>query len=165
MQEYNRVNRGHSDALKIQIRKKIEDLFNDSVITSAENPLALATRTWSIAIYTQWFSALRPISVHDEVFILKAPSTFAANWIQRHYLELIENTVRIVNPSLHCFIIGPDELESSKAIEWTAPMGHSEYIEWSKLVKDISSKVKSRKKDAEGKQKTSTQNNKIPLHI
>jgi chromosomal replication initiator protein len=61
-----------------------------------------AERTWSHVVerardelsessYSMWFAGVRPISLHDGVLEVVAPSDYVRDWLTKNYLELIQS--------------------------------------------------------------------------
>jgi hypothetical protein len=75
--------------------KKPSDALKDA------HPVAKATYLWAILseqlldvlgpeVHHQWFRNVRAVVITDNTLLLETPNHFAAQWIHRHYQELVD---------------------------------------------------------------------------
>lgn len=102
------------NTLKRNIATKLKEIRNDSF----DNPVVKARNTWQVAsemlvimlgdeVHTQWFKNISPLFLKNKILVLQTENTFAAQWINTHYQELVESVLKIQDPALSCFFIAP----------------------------------------------------------
>ena len=66
--------------------------------------------------YKTWFKPIKPISYSNYVLTLKVPNKFFYEWIEEHYLEILNNSAKkILGNKIRIEYIIENEKESSTA--------------------------------------------------
>ncbi|MBG59352.1 MAG: hypothetical protein CMJ16_02735 [Peredibacter sp.] len=105
------------DRLKRSINHRLKEILN----TERDNPVLKAQHSWSIVseqlrfilgeeVHRQWFQKTKPLVLNNKILILQTHSTFAAQWINTHYQELVENLLKSQDRNLSCFFIAPKKV-------------------------------------------------------
>ncbi len=103
--------------LKRSINHRLKEILN----TEKDNPVLKARQSWGIVseqlrfilgeeVHRQWFQKTKPLVLNNKILILQTDSTFAAQWINTHYQELVENLLKSQDRNLSCFFIAPKKI-------------------------------------------------------
>jgi hypothetical protein len=98
------------------------------------NPMVKASYIWSIlsdqlsdilgpSVHHQWFKAVKPLVISDNVLILEVPNHFSAQWIHTHYHELVDVLLSVMDKRLSSFFVSQYErknVQSRKPLEGAA---------------------------------------------
>lgn len=104
--------------LKTQWQKRTAR-FAHSALKEA-HPVVRASYLWSIVseqlydilgneVHRQWFNSIKPLVITDQALVLETPNHFAAQWIHRHYQELVDTLLSIHDASLSAFFISSSD--------------------------------------------------------
>lgn len=107
-----------SKDLKENLTEKVKTLFQSDLV----NPMLKASYSWKILaeqletilgpeIFAQWFREIKPLVFSNNVLILQTKNTFAAQWINEHYQDLVDALIKIQDKKICCFFIAPKIME------------------------------------------------------
>ncbi len=87
----------------LRIEARLGHGFDASVPLALKgaNPVVKASYLWQVLseqlldvlgpeVHHQWFRPVRPVVIADGTLVLETPNHFAAQWIHRHYQELVD---------------------------------------------------------------------------
>jgi chromosomal replication initiation ATPase DnaA len=106
--------------LKLNIQNKLKSTFSKTI----DNPVVKAHQSWAIlcdqlqsilgpAVHHQWFKNVQPLVLKNNILLVQAETTFASQWINTHYQELVDSLLLIQDKNLTCFFISPRKLPKS----------------------------------------------------
>lgn len=108
------MNRIAENELKINIRNKLKSTLNKTI----DNPVIKAHLSWEILseqlqailgseVHAQWFKNISPIVLKNNILLLQTETSFASQWINTHYQELVDALLLIQDRKYTCFFISP----------------------------------------------------------
>jgi chromosomal replication initiation ATPase DnaA len=111
------MNQVVDEHLKLNIQNKLRSTFSKTI----DNPVVKAHQSWEIlndqlqailgpAVHHQWFKNVQPLVLKNNILLVQAETTFASQWINTHYQELVDSLLLIQDKSLTCFFIAPRKL-------------------------------------------------------
>lgn len=101
---------------KAELAKTINSTFKHSINAKVANPMVKASHCWTIiqeqlqalldgAIYKQWFANTCATVIINDVLIVSTKDHFSSQWVNTHYIELIDTLVQLQDSNLSCFFI------------------------------------------------------------
>lgn len=119
----------NKDFEKNKFKRRFEKLSNDFFSEKKDlhslnlNPVLRALHSWRITsdqlreligndVHRQWFSTIAPLTISDNVLILKSTSSNSSRWINFHYKELIDLLLSFQDKRLSCFFISDVDLKA-----------------------------------------------------
>ena len=107
-------------------------LFTKDVCSDSSDPewRALLSEYFGQSVYRDWFAQLEKKSFQDGVLILRAPSLFVKDWIEKHYIDLILSLLKRKHSQCHRVVVVAEETSSFGAEHQDSEesfIRHSEY--------------------------------------
>lgn len=101
-------------SLQKSINSKLQEILKDSV----DNPVIKARNSWQITsemlhvilgpeVHEKWFKNVKPLILKNKNLVVQTETTFAAQWINTYYQDLIDSIMQAQDKKLSCFFIGP----------------------------------------------------------
>ncbi len=108
------MNRFVEDELKLNIQNKLKSTFKKTI----DNPVVKAQVSWDLLsdqlqailgseIHNQWFKNIRPLVLKNNILLLQTETSFASQWINTHYQQLVDALITIQDRKYTCFFIAP----------------------------------------------------------
>ena len=99
---------------KINLHNKLKSTFQKTI----DNPVIKAQSSWELlseqlhdilgdTIHKQWFSNIQPLVLKNNILLLQTETSFAAQWINTHYQQLVDALLTIQDSRYTCFFIAP----------------------------------------------------------
>lgn len=101
---------------KTELARSINNTIKYTINANVSNPMVKASHCWSVvqeqlqtlldaAIYKQWFVNTCATVIINDVLIITAKDNFASQWLNTHYIELVDALIQLQDNKLSCFFI------------------------------------------------------------
>lgn len=108
------------DELKANIQNKLKNTFEKTI----DNPVVKAQVAWNLLsdqlqailgpeVHKQWFNNVRPLVLKNNILLLQTETSFASQWINTHYQQLVDALITIQDRKYTCFFIAPKKAKKS----------------------------------------------------
>ena len=89
-------------------------LFTKDVCSDSSDPewRTLLSEYFGQSVYRDWFAQLEKKSFQDGVLVLRAPSLFVKDWIEKHYIDLILPLLKRKHSKCHQVVLVAEETSS-----------------------------------------------------
>lgn len=88
-------------------------LFPESICSDSSVPpwRELLAAYFGQSVYRDWFAQLEAKSFEKGILVLRAPSLFVKDWIEKHYLELILPLLKRKSPDCYQVLLAVEEVQ------------------------------------------------------